>query len=155
MSFKEKKTFRCVSVSTKTQLRIVFLLLMEVKNRNTYFKALLPQTEIVLKQFLCLWSYILSLQVKPSSFPRLPNQKERTFVTSKSSIPRDKIGFPSAKEMVWGTDLGSGHNQDARLHKDTQAIDTEEKTRSFLMIQVGFSQNIVSLSSIIYCLDFH
>lgn len=57
--------------------------------------------------------------------------------------------------MVWGTDLGSGHNQDARLHKDTQAIDTEEKTRSFLMIQVGFSQNIVSLSSIIYCLDFH
>lgn len=85
----------------------------------------------------------------------MPNQKERIFVTSKANIPRDKNGFPSAKEMVWGTDLGSGHSQDAHLLKDTQAIYIEEKIKSFLMIQIGFSQNTVILSRIIYCLDFH
>lgn len=99
---------------------------MEDKNRNMYFKALVPWTEIVFNQFLCLWSYmsILSLQVKPSSFTRFPKQKRRIFVVSKANIPRDKNGlFPSAKEVVWGTDLGSGHSQDAHLLKDTWAID--------------------------------
>lgn len=33
--------------------------------------------------------------------------------------------------MVWGTDLGSGHSQDAHLLKDTQAIDIEEKNQKF------------------------
>lgn len=105
---------------------------MEDKNRNMYFKAVVPWTEIVWKKFLCLWSYtsILSLQVKPSSFSRLPNQKERIFVVSKANIPRDKNGlFPSAKEMVWGTDLGSGHSQDTHSLKDTRAIDTEKNQK--------------------------
>lgn len=75
---------------------------------------------------------ILSLQVKPACFPRLPSQKERVFVVSKANIPRDKNGlFPSGKEMVWGTHLGFGHNQDGHSLKDTRAIDTEEKTKVF------------------------
>lgn len=105
---------------------------MEDKNRNMYFKALVPWIEIVWKQFLCLWSYIsiLSLQVKPSSFPRLPNQKEGIFVVSKANIPRDKNGlFPSAKELARGTYLGSGHSQDSHSLKDTQDIDTEKNTK--------------------------
>lgn len=75
---------------------------------------------------------ILSQQVKPSSPPRLANQKERTFVVSKANIPRDKSGiFPSTKEMVWGKNLGSEHSQDSHLLKDTRAIGIEEKTKVF------------------------
>lgn len=55
--------------------------------------------------------------------------------------------------MVWGTDLGSGYSQDAHSLKDNRAID-REKNKSFVTIQIGFSQNIASLSSVHYCLDF-
>lgn len=56
--------------------------------------------------------------------------------------------------MVWGKNLGSEHSQDSHLLKDTRAIDIEEKTKVF-HIQISFSQNTVSLSSINYCLDFY
>lgn len=113
------KTFMCVSVNTKIQLRLVFIFLMEDKNRNIDFKALGPWTEIIWKQFNeDIWAFSHCMQVwklarqNPPLFPDCLSTRKGHLWSPKQTLQWDKNGlFPSAKEIVWGTNLGSGYRQ--------------------------------------------
>lgn len=153
-----------MSVDTKIQLRLVFLFLTEDKNRNVHFKALGPRTEIILKPFQCSWRYmsIFSLhagvetsQAKPASLPKLRSIRKGYLWSPKQTFQWDKNGqFPSAKEMAWGTNLGSGYRQGSHHGCSHPGFWFRRKDKSFVKIQTDLSQNTVSLASMNDSLDF-
>lgn len=148
------------------QLRLVFLFFMEDKNRNMPFKALGPQTEIILNNFSArevIWAFSYCMQVWKLARQNLPLFPDHLSIrkghlwSPKQTFQWDKNGlFPSAKETVWGTNLGSGYRQDSHQLKDvhTQAIDLEEKKKKIVKIHIGLSQNTVSLASMNDGVDF-